>query len=114
MDLNTFIENNLALLERYILAEDKSVFLDKELTVPQDRKIFDFLLSSLSDKDKELIKEFKLTSEAATQLLNSKTIRELEYVKEKEEQTKLINKIKTLSNQFFFDFPKPVEINRVQ
>jgi hypothetical protein len=42
--------------------------------------LFDFLLNSLSEKEKELIAEFRLTEENRKLLFNSKIYRELERV----------------------------------
>ncbi len=78
MDLPTFIQNNLTLLEAYIFSPDKPNFLNTQVTLPQDKKIFDFLLNSLSDREKDLIKEFGLAQSEKDILFNSKVYRELD------------------------------------
>lgn len=109
MDLSTFLQNNLALLERYILAADPLDFLRKEVVLPQERKLFDFLLSPLSDKEKELVAGLPLNESERQLLLNSKAFRHLETAATEEEKNTLIAKLKTLQYGLNFDYPKPAE-----
>lgn len=110
MDLSSFIQNNLSLLERYLFAPDPQLFLDSEVTLPQERKIFDFLLRPLAENEKEIVGDFRLNENDRRMLINSKIYREIEKAGNSEEKESLIARIKELNPHLSFDFPKPAEI----
>jgi hypothetical protein len=109
MDLTTFLQNNLALLERYLLSADPQDFLKKEVVLPQERRLFEFLLNPLTDKEKELVASFPLNEGEKQLLLNSKAFRHLDTAATEEERNTLIAKIKALQYGLNFDYPKPAE-----
>lgn len=110
-ELQTVAENNIPLLERYLLADSPSEFLEKETKLPQEKQLFSLLLDPPSEKDADNAKKLGLSKFAKEKLETAKTWREVRKMITPEQQQELLTTIQKLNPSIIFDFPPPPEVS---
>lgn len=111
-DLQSLASSHLPLLERYLLAEDPSAFLAKEVTLPQDSQLFSLLLDPSTPKDEEYAKSLGLDREGQKNLKLLKLWREVKQASTSEQKNNLFLQIKELYPDIRFDYPQPAEFGK--